>query len=89
MRFVPAQKTDEATLLLSPAKWLVAFVLIDNAMGRESFICHDRIHKIPSPARHAAYLLTPGQTLYFSIPPSNGGRFGGHLTPTPQRHLLT
>ena len=64
MRFVPAHKqTDEATHVLSPAKWPVELVLIANAKGRESFICHDKIHR---PAIQAACLLPPGQTLFVS-----------------------
>jgi hypothetical protein len=51
MRFVPAHKqTIEAIHVLSSAKWPVEFVLIANAKGRESFIYHDMIHRIPSPA---------------------------------------
>ena len=42
MRFVPAPKqSDEAPLFLSLAKRPVEFVLIANAKGRETFICHD------------------------------------------------
>jgi hypothetical protein len=45
MRFVLAHKqSDEATLVFSPAKWRVEFVLIAYAKGREAFISHDRIH---------------------------------------------
>jgi len=63
MWFVPVHKqSDEATLLLSPAKWPVEFVLIANAKGREIFICHGRIHQILSPAIQATCLLTPEQT---------------------------
>ena len=42
--FVPAHKqSEEAPPVLSPAKWPVEFVLIANAKGRETFLCHDRI----------------------------------------------
>jgi hypothetical protein len=45
MRFVSAHtQSDEATPVLSLAKWPEEFVLIANAKGRETFICHDRIH---------------------------------------------
>jgi hypothetical protein len=51
MRFISARKqSDEATLVLSAAKWPVELDLIANNMGRETFICHDRIHQIMSPA---------------------------------------
>ncbi len=60
MRFVPAHKqSDEATLVLSLVKWPVEFVLIAIAKGRETFIYHDRIHQILSPAIQATCLLTP------------------------------
>jgi hypothetical protein len=65
MRFVPAHKqSDEARLVLYPDKWPVEFVLIANAKSRETFICHDRIHQILSPAIQAACLLAPDQTLF-------------------------
>ena len=84
MQFVSAHKqSDEATLVLSPAKWQEEFVLIANAKGQETCICHDHIHHILSPAIYATCLLTPKQTLFFSTPSSNGGRFGGRLTPSP------
>jgi len=90
MRFVPAYKqSDVAAHVLSPAKWTVELVLIANAKGRETFICNDRIHQILSPAIQATCLLTPGQTLLFPTPPSNGGRFGGRLTTPPRRPLPT
>ena len=45
MRFVPAHKlSDEATPILSPAKWPVEFFLIANAKGRETCIFRDQIH---------------------------------------------
>ena len=51
MRFVPAHKqSDEATHVFSTVKWPVELALIANAKGRETFICHDRIHQIQSPA---------------------------------------
>jgi hypothetical protein len=54
MRFIPAHRqANEATPVLSPAKWPVEFVLIANEKGRETFICHDRIHQILSPAIQA------------------------------------
>jgi hypothetical protein len=44
MRCVPAHtQSDEATLVFSPAKWPVEFVLIANAKGRAAFICLDMI----------------------------------------------
>jgi len=48
MRFVPAHKlADEATLVLSLAKWPVEFVFIIDAKSREAFIYHDRIQYSP------------------------------------------
>jgi hypothetical protein len=86
----PAHKqSDEATPVLSPVKWPVEFFRVSNAKGRETYICHDRIHQILSPAIQATCLLTPGQTLFFLTPPSNGGRFGGRMTPHPRRPLPT
>jgi len=59
MRFVPAHKqSDEATPVLSPEKCPVEFVLIANDKGRETFVCHDMIHQIISPANQATWLLT-------------------------------
>ena len=44
MRFVPAHtQADEATHVLSPAKWPVEFVLTANDEGRETLVSHDRI----------------------------------------------
>ena len=44
-RFFPEHKqSDEATPVLSPAKWTVELVIIANDNSRETFICHDRIH---------------------------------------------
>ncbi len=89
MRFVPAHKqSDGANPILSPAKWPVELVLIANEKGRESFICHDWIQRILSPAIQAKCLLTEAHTLFFPIPPP-GGRFGGRLTPLPRRLLPT
>jgi hypothetical protein len=86
----PAHKhSDEATHVLYPAKWSVEFVFIVNAKGGKTFICHDRIQKILSPSIQAACHLPPGQILFFPTPPSNGGRFGGRLTPPPRRPLPT
>ena len=51
--------------------------------------CHDRIHQIPCPAIQAACLLPLGQTLFFPIPPSNGGWLDGRLTPSLRRPLHT
>jgi hypothetical protein len=51
MRFVPVHKqSDEAAPSLSPAKWPVEFVLVANAKGRDTFLCHDRVNQILSPA---------------------------------------
>ncbi len=51
MRFVPSHtQSDEASHVLSPEKWPLEFVLIDNAKGRETFNCHDRIQHILGPA---------------------------------------
>ncbi len=51
MCFVPAHKqAGETTAILSPAKWLVEFVLIANPKGRETFVDPDRIHTIMAPA---------------------------------------
>jgi hypothetical protein len=59
MRFVPAHKqSDEANPVLSPAKWPVELVLIANDKDRETFVCHDRIQQIRSPAIQATCLLT-------------------------------
>ncbi len=58
MRFVPANKQpDEANPALSPAKWPVEFVLIANEKGRETFVCHDRIHQILNPTIQATCFL--------------------------------
>jgi len=71
VRIVSAHKqSDEATLVLSPAKWPVELVLIANTKGREAFICHDRIHQIPRQTIHATCLLTHAQILFFLTPPS-------------------
>jgi hypothetical protein len=87
MRFVPAHKqSDEATPVLSPAKWPVELVYLANDKGRETFVCHDRIHQILSPTIQATCLLTPAQTMFFPTPPSGGG-FGGRLAPSPRRPL--
>jgi hypothetical protein len=73
MRFDPAHKqSDEATPVLSLARWPEEFVLIANAKDRETFICHDRIHQILSPAVYATCRLTPAQTLFFPILPPMG-----------------
>ena len=59
MRFVPAHKqSDETNPVLSPAKWHVDLVLIANDKGRETFVAHDRIQQIMSPAVQASCLLT-------------------------------
>jgi len=51
MRFVPAHKqSDEAAPSLFPAKWPVELVLVANAKGRDTFLCHDRVNQILSPA---------------------------------------
>jgi hypothetical protein len=89
MKFVPAHKqSDGANPILSPAKWPTELVLIANEKGRETFICHDRIQRILSPAIQATCLLTEAQTLFFPTPPL-GGRFEGRLTPLPRRLLPT
>ena len=89
MRFVPAHKqSNESNSILSPAKWPVELVLISNENCRETFICHDRIQRILTPAIQATCLLIAAQTLYFPTPPP-GGRFGGRLTPLPRRLLPT
>ena len=89
MRVVPAHKqSDEANRALSPAKWSVEFVIIANDKGRKTFVCHDRIQQILSPAIQAPCLLTETQILLLPTPPS-GSRFGGRLTPLPRRPLPT
>ncbi len=89
MRFVSAHKqSDETNPILSPTKWPVELILIANEKGRETFICHDRIQQITSPAIQTTCFLTEAQTLFFPTPPS-GGRFGGHLTPLLWRLLPT
>jgi hypothetical protein len=51
MRFIPAhERADEATAVLSPAKWPAEFVLNANSKGREAFMDNDRIHAILTPA---------------------------------------
>jgi hypothetical protein len=90
MRFVPAHtQSDEATSILSQAKWPVEFLLVANAKGRETFICHERIHQILGPAILATCLLAPAQTHVVPTPPSNRGRFEGCLIPPPRRSLST
>ncbi len=59
-----------ANPVFSPAKWPVELVLIANDKGRETFVFHDRIQQILSPAIQASCLLTAAQTLLFSSPPS-------------------
>jgi hypothetical protein len=83
------QTTDEATPVLSSAKWPMELVLVANAKGRKTFICPDRIRQILSPAVRTACLLTPGQTLFFPTPHPIGDRIGGRLTPPPRRPLPT
>ncbi len=88
MRFVPAHKqSDEATPVLSPARWPVEFVLIASAKAREIFLCHDRINQILRPAIQATCLLKPEQTIFPPTPLSARGRFRGRLTPTHRRPL--
>jgi hypothetical protein len=66
MRFVPAHKqADEATDVLSPAKWSVEFVLIANPKGREAFMDINRIHTILAPAIQATSHLAPEATQAF------------------------
>ncbi len=73
MRFVPAHKQpNEATSNLSPAKWPVEFVLIANEKGRESFLSHGRIQKIPAPANHATCRLAPTRIRFFPTYPPTG-----------------
>ena len=82
MRFVPAHKqTDEVTPNLSPAKWLVEFVLIANSKGRESFLNHERIHRILGPAIRDVGVLTQDQIRFFPSPPPTRGNFCGRLAP--------
>ncbi len=73
MHFVPAHKqSDEATPILSFARWPMEFVLIAIDKGRETFVCHDRIQQILSPSLQATCLLTASQILFFPTPPSGG-----------------
>ena len=73
MRFVPAHKqSDEASPVLSPAKWPVELILIANHKGRETFVSHDRIQQITGPAIQATCLITAAQILFFPTP-SYGG----------------
>ena len=73
MRLVPAHKqSDETTSVLSPEKWPVEFVLIANDKGQETFVSHDRIHQIISPAIQATCLLPTAQTLFFPTPLPRG-----------------
>jgi len=76
------KKSDEATLVLSPAKWQAEFVLIANAKGRKTFRCHDRIQSTLAPAILPTCLLTL-DTL-FPTPPYTMDWFGGRLAPYPQ-----
>ena len=70
MRFVPAHKqADKVTVVLSPAKWPVEFVLIANPKGREAFMDNNRIHTILAPAIQATSHLTP-ETIHFFPPHS-------------------
>jgi hypothetical protein len=71
-----------------PTKWPVEFVLIVNDKGRETFVCHDRIQQILSPAIQATCPLTAAQILFFPTP-FFGGRFGCSLAPLPRRSLPT
>ncbi len=75
MRFVPAHKqADEATVMLSPAKWPIEFVLIANHKGREAFMDTNIIHTILAPAIQATCHPTPKASHFFppqSIPPSS------------------
>jgi hypothetical protein len=88
MRFVPFLKqSDEATPVLSPAKWPVEFVLIANSKGRETFLSHDRITRILCPAIQATCHLTQEQIRFFPTPPAARGSFGGRLSPPPRRFL--
>jgi hypothetical protein len=60
MCFVPANKhTDETSVELKPAKWLVELVLIANDMGREVYLDNERIQTILSPAIQATCRLKP------------------------------
>jgi hypothetical protein len=95
MRFVPTDKqSDEATLVLSPAKMPVEFVLVPNDKGRESLLCHDRINQILSPAIQATCLLKPEHFFFRSRPPLGDGSEGdcpqplGDLSPYDRRHQL-
>ncbi len=88
MRFVTFHKqSDEATHVLSPAKWPVEFVLIANSKGRETFLSHDRITRIMCPAMQATCNLTQEKIRFIPIPPPARGTFGGRLTPPPRRSL--
>jgi hypothetical protein len=63
MPFVPAYKqANEATPVLSPAKWPVEFVLIANPKGREAFMDNDKTHAILAPTIQSTCHLTGRQT---------------------------
>jgi hypothetical protein len=90
VRFVPPHKqSDEATHVLSPAKWPAEFVLISNSKGRETFLSHGRITRILCPAIQATCNLTQEQTRLFPTPTLDRGQFIGRLTPPPRRSLPT
>jgi hypothetical protein len=69
MRFVPAEKqTDEPSLELKPAKWLVELVLIASDMGREIYLDNGKIHTILSPVIRDICRLTHEETTFFPPP---------------------
>jgi hypothetical protein len=88
MRFVPAHKqADEATVVLSPARWPVEFVLIANPKGRAAFMNHDIIRAILTPAHQAIYHMAPKATYLLSphfYPPSTAS---ARKIATPMRPL--
>ena len=83
VRFVPAHKqADEATAVLSPAKWPVKFVLIANHKGCETFMDTNTIHTILAPAMQAICYLPPETTNFFpshSFPYSNKAARAGNI----------
>jgi hypothetical protein len=90
MRFVPSHKqSDEATPVLSPAKWPAKFVLIANSKGRETFLSHDRIARILYPALQATCNLTQEKTRFFPTPTLDRVQFNGRLTPPARKSLPT
>ena len=84
MRFVPAHRqSDDMTVTLSPAKWLVELVLISNKAVREKCLDQFRIHKILAPAIPDVCHITPALTKFFPRKNDTNQR----ALPQHERHL--